>query len=640
MVQESQVRSDDGKIDEKSAGRIVSTLAELIALARHASSMNWIEPPVSRSSLTKFVTDANGSVRTASASISELEAGIKNQRAHEENIKRLNEVGSLLNNLRLLVQAQIPERLQERAQCQKDVTAKASLLVGFDADAFNESEIAVNGGSNADLREKHLEFRNAKIAAQGALQRTRNDYAKFTKLREQSLSLAQELRAIANRIIEDSEHRDECPLCHTTFPKGGLAEHMNRGVDGRLEQTGQALLKRQREQQASLNKISSTEAVYAWLVEFSERASSARKMSVAKAIANLADARNSLNASSQRVSIIERELATLQRRGLSEGRLMEIRSRLSALKRAVSPLTIEAIDESIRKIKTDLAALTRSLQAEVAACRDRSAALQNLLAAEDQDLDTLKSALTSLRQRIETTQRTSEELYEFFEEYPWGVRASLADLVVAATSVSTVAASLQKSLGQERQDRKVHADLEKRRKQLEVLTKQYQAKLRRLQRASNTLAKLRKDHSLQDEMNAALLQNKKSIETIFSQIHAPVEFAGLSENFPLLRRKSDNEDAKLTEISTGQRAAYALSIFLAQNSQLTSAPPVMLIDDPIAHVDDLNALSFLDYLREVTVKGNRQIFFATANDKLATLIERKFDFLGSEFKRISLNRAE
>lgn len=82
---------------------------------------------------------------------------------------------------------------------------------------------------------------------------------------------------------------------------------------------------------------------------------------------------------------------------------------------------------------------------------------------------------------------------------------------------------------------------------------------------------------------------------------------------------------------------FALSVFLAQNSQLTVAPPVILIDDPIAHVDDLNSLSFLDYLREVVLGERRQLFFATANDKLATLFERKFDFLGPEkFRRFNL----
>jgi ABC-type lipoprotein export system ATPase subunit len=72
---------------------------------------------------------------------------------------------------------------------------------------------------------------------------------------------------------------------------------------------------------------------------------------------------------------------------------------------------------------------------------------------------------------------------------------------------------------------------------------------------------------------------------------------------------------------------------------LKTAPPVLLIDDPIAHVDDLNALSFLDYLREVVLAGGRQIIFATANEKLATLFERKFDFLGEgKFCRFNLHR--
>ena len=78
---------------------------------------------------------------------------------------------------------------------------------------------------------------------------------------------------------------------------------------------------------------------------------------------------------------------------------------------------------------------------------------------------------------------------------------------------------------------------------------------------------------------------------------------------------------------------------MAQNLQLRAAPPLLLIDDPIAHVDDLNSLSFLDYLREIALVGGRQILFATANEKLATLFERKFDFLGNDqFRRFDLRR--
>jgi ABC-type lipoprotein export system ATPase subunit len=140
-------------------------------------------------------------------------------------------------------------------------------------------------------------------------------------------------------------------------------------------------------------------------------------------------------------------------------------------------------------------------------------------------------------------------------------------------------------------------------------------------------------------MESSLQQNRKGIEAIFSRIHSPAEFRGLGSGLATLIRKSTGRQATLSEISTGQRAAFALSIFLAQNLQLTAAPPAILIDDPIAHVDDLNSLSFLDYLREIALTGKRQIFFATASDKLATLFERKFDFMGPEgFRRFNLQR--
>ncbi|MDP3512317.1 MAG: hypothetical protein Q8S20_06180, partial [Sulfuritalea sp.] len=609
-----------------------------IALAEQTASFGWVKSPISLTSLESYASVASSIVQTAGASIRELEIVLRNQRSLEESIKRENEVSALLGQLRLLVEAQVHTRAAERVQCQKIVATSTALLVGFDTAAFVESGVGQIDGKIA-LADKHAEIVDAKAVAQAALKKTQSEYTRFSRLREQSLALAQELREIAGRIIEESDSPDECPLCHTQFGEGKLAEHMNHGLDKHIEQTAQAILKRQRAEEAALSKIVSVEAVYTWLVKFCERASTPKNITVAKAVARLNEVRHTLNVSTQRLSILEREIVTLEKRGLSEERLNDIQSRLVALKRGVSPLTIEVVDEAVRKTKSETASLTRSLQAEIKTFRDRSGAVQKALSAEDQSLPALKAALSHFRDRIGITTSIVAKIRSFADEFPWGSKTALSELVVSANAVSSVAVSLQTSLGQERQDRKVHADLEKRRKQLTSQTNQHRARLKRLQRAFDTLSNLKKNHSLQDEMNAALLQNRKSIETIFSQIHSPVEFSGLSEKFPLLRRKDSDADAKLTEISTGQRAAYALSIFLAQNSQLTSAPPVMLIDDPIAHVDDLNALSFLDYLREVAVQGKRQIFFATASDKLATLIERKFDFLGSDFKKIALNRS-
>jgi recombinational DNA repair ATPase RecF len=211
--------------------------------------------------------------------------------------------------------------------------------------------------------------------------------------------------------------------------------------------------------------------------------------------------------------------------------------------------------------------------------------------------------------------------------------------VVEADSVRKVAAELQAALGREKQAQATYAESMKRKEHLKARLAEFATRLKRLTETQSTLESLQREHSLKKAMDSALQENRAGIEGIFSRIHSPADFRALGSSWTTLVRKMDGSEAKLSEISTGQRAALALSIFLAQNAQLTVAPPVVLIDDPIAHVDDLNSLSFLDYLREIVLKERRQIFFSSANDKLATLFERKFDFLGSEgFRRIDLGR--
>ena len=107
----------------------------------------------------------------------------------------------------------------------------------------------------------------------------------------------------------------------------------------------------------------------------------------------------------------------------------------------------------------------------------------------------------------------------------------------------------------------------------------------------------------------------------------------------MLKRRLDDTEVPMNKISTGQRSALALSIFIALNKKLKHGPYVMIFDDPVTYTDDLNILSFLDYLRELVINENRQLFFATANQKLAGLFEKKFAFLGeSEFKVFPFDR--
>lgn len=159
-----------------------------------------------------------------------------------------------------------------------------------------------------------------------------------------------------------------------------------------------------------------------------------------------------------------------------------------------------------------------------------------------------------------------------------------------------------------------------------------------LSRASEALSQVVEQHSLERATADAFGAIKNEVSAIFAQIHSPQEYElGDFTNDSLIIRRDNRQVHAVNQVSTGQRAALALSIFLALNDSAESAPPLILIDDPVAHIDDLNALSFLDYLRELVLHSRKQVFFATADIRLAALFQRKFEFLGDHrFKRLSL----
>lgn len=150
------------------------------------------------------------------------------------------------------------------------------------------------------------------------------------------------------------------------------------------------------------------------------------------------------------------------------------------------------------------------------------------------------------------------------------------------------------------------------------------------------------NHNESSVLGNFIESNESEIQEIFQNIHTPHEFSkiifSVEQNTVLLKRRLDNTEVPMNKISTGQRSALALSIFIALNKKLKHGPNVLLFDDPVTYTDDLNILSFLDYLRELVINENRQLFFATANQKLASLFEKKFAFLENEFKVFSFDR--
>lgn len=627
-------RSQDDK--EEFAGKLVEALSELVSLARQAAELDWTETPVSIDGLAKYCLGVKVITEKAEADIGRLDVVRKNQKRVADAIERDQKAADFVNQAKRLIDAGIPNRAAEGGKQQSTIATYSGWLAGLNEDFLSVLSLADLGMTVEACQRAAASKRSA---AQGSLATTKAEHSNFSKLRDQSVNLAQELRQVAGRILQNTSKPDECPLCHTQFGPGELAKHMKVGVDEHVEAVGQTLLNQIAMQEAAVRDATALAAASDWLKKFSERARLPTGASVRSAMNGVEDAKRTLAEARGRLETLNKELASLESQGLSVAQLEKISVGLRELGYPLSEVSLDAVDRLLLTITQNSTNSSQTVEAARTEVADLEQSLATILGTAESGLQVLKSALARIKERSATTESILAKLRMFSSSFAWPGGKSVAELAVEADAVRKVAVELQAALGREKQAQAIHTESIKRREILDVELKKLRPRIERLTQAHASLDGLQREFPLEKAMDAALQQNRAAVESIFSQIHSPAEFRGLGSTWTTLVRKEGGREAKLTEISSGQRAALALSIFLAQNTQLRVAPPLVLIDDPIAHVDDLNSLSFLDYLRELVLTGRRQVYFATANEKLATLFERKFDFLGSErFRRFDLWR--
>jgi exonuclease SbcC len=139
------------------------------------------------------------------------------------------------------------------------------------------------------------------------------------------------------------------------------------------------------------------------------------------------------------------------------------------------------------------------------------------------------------------------------------------------------------------------------------------------------LNKAFEDAEGEGKLSRLVEQHMDVVGTLFKAFQRPYEFEAVrlaQGDLQVIRRDNQGHESA-SGMSSGQRAALALAIFVTNNLAHDSAPPVMLLDEPFAHLDDINTISFFNLLIELTIQGERQVLFATANDNIADVLERK-----------------
>jgi|GEM_PF-3464636 len=249
-------------------------------------------------------------------------------------------------------------------------------------------------------------------------------------------------------------------------------------------------------------------------------------------------------------------------------------------------------------------------------------------------LNILKNEESSLKNEINEIDKLEELFYR------------LKDFLVSDTSVINRSALIRQCSDVELMIDNYLTQENSRIEQSKIVAKvrEIEAIQKRLENAISAMSDLRETQKYADDF---IKDNIKRISEIFHALHTPQEFSKLDivDNEVFGFRSKDSVKVALSNMSTGQKTAVALSIFLLLNSSMQTIPSVILIDEPIANIDDLNIVSFIDVVRELAICGNRQIFITTANDNVRKLLRRKFSFMGDElsefnFKRVNNMKAQ
>lgn len=462
------------------------------------------------------------------------------------------------------------------------------------------------------------------------------------RLESSLASLSSELRTIATSIMKHTEDFSHCPICMTTHNEKDLLrkiENINSSemfiaAEGLRESVKDAKSRSQLEQ----NIIKSLKS----LEKFAAKSNKPATVTVVELREQLLAERQTFFDLKNELLSINLAIDSLSHVGIDWSRYSEIYNIafliLGEDKDVFSLEVVKKLKESLSRDK-DIASETVSrLNNEIInidkKCRDIAISLgisnvSNITSVEL--VLEMERSLISLQKSIKFFNEADKYIQIHEDQYFEDIQLSLQQLIT----------DFDRAKHAEHNETVAKNELREKNKELQkVLLKMNNTLSRQqnLEKANNVLCSIIKDYSIEEATREAFESIRIHVSDIFSRIHAPAEYTLGSFYDGLSLRTSEGKEHSVNQVSTGQRAALALSIFLALNLSAENAPPIILIDDPIAHIDDLNALSFIDYLRDLAIDTNKQIFFATADAKLAALFQKKFEFLGERYKKIALPR--
>lgn len=628
-------RNNWSQLDSATSGSqiLMNGLPEFVVLTKQITALPWMNQPTTMTELERSIDSGRliaDSYPDHIALLVQLEA---DEASSEQGIQQSRQILELLVKLDQLIDAGVLDRNQERERLLSVVARSTRLVAQAPLDVM--SSLRAESARQIDVLQQSAQAE--RVAAGAAKQEIEEEREKMRSLADRSDALTQELRELATTIIQSSSMPDECPVCHTRFEPGQLRQHMTAGIDAHLEALARTATAHLAEADVHLEQAVALDRASTWLAEFCGQSNLDRNTTVGVALEMFDEIRENLTNTQSRLETLGQQDTATSEQGFSPDALQAVHEGLDRLGQPTGDLSKESVNDRREIIEKGVEDDSQRLTEIHEQMAEVNQWLETTLGPAS-DADGFKLRWSQFEDRVARTVALVDKIHAYSPRFGWPAERSITELSIEVELLQQLVGQMGRAQESEQNASLAHGELSEQKASLEERLEASKNQLMTLERAHRALTEIRTEYPLDEALEQTLEQNRQAIDSIFKRIHAPAEFKGLGRTLTTLVKEPGGE-VELNEISTGQRAAFALSLFLAQNGALVNAPPVVLIDDPIAHIDDLNTLAFLDYLREVVLQGTRQIFFATASGRVAALFERKFDFLGpDEFRRIDLTR--
>ncbi len=495
-------------------------------------------------------------------------------------------------------------------------------------------------------------LRKELAAFQADLTRARAASRRAERLSRSLRDLADEIRDLGRAFLQNAPDTVKCPLCGHVHRDGDLERLLHdetQHSQSLSPEAGKPLSTIKQLERAIADLDSQLDAISA-LKRFFKQSSAKdwedQLITLAIVKTEVQRVSAALKNANTELSVARATLKALDRRGYSHDEFEELwkaafgkkptedpEDDSSALQRLLKEVNaaLRKLDESIAKQKTTIDDIDKAIRDDLSSSKG-SRSLDALIEQRERDVETLRAFTKELG--------NSAKIFEA------PIKLTVGEFLRILVAARDVSQQLLSSIATERSRQTALSGLEREQQAHEQAGSEISRRLQRADAAVGALGEILRKYDLESEVGRFIEANRTEISEILRAIHAPREFRGiapleLSETgvqIRLQREGPSNSSVELSQISTGQRTALALAIFFTLNARVRLAPPIIMMDDPVAHVDDLNMLALLDYLRETAISGRRQIFFATANDKLAGIFEQKFTPLGSDFKNLPIVR--